>query len=214
MLPTRSFYLIRHGQSMANIEHITAGGQSDSPLSPLGHEQGKTLAPFLSQLEIKPSHMYHSTMIRARDTAMYLNETLKLGATPVRDLREHEMGAWDGIPWKEVLPHVVAGETPPGGENTSMFAQRIQSTLTDIMDRHPEGDPPIIVAHGGLFHAIGFLYEYGMSEVQNCHLHYFEPEALFDTFPWRVWMFDVEDGRLVKKPAPFCISHALEKMAG
>ncbi len=212
MLPAKPFYLIRHGQSLANVAHITAGGQFDSPLSPLGHQQAKTLTPYLTQLEIKPERLYHSTMSRARDTAMYLNESLKLPATAERDLREHEMGVWDGTPWREILPHIEAGETPPGGESKTIFAQRIQATLTGILNN--EKTPPLVVAHGGLFHAIGFLYEYGMAEVQNCHLHYFEPYPSFDLFPWRVWMFDIEGGTLVKKPAPFCLSQAIENITG
>ncbi len=211
MLPAKPFYLIRHGQSMANVGHITAGGQFDSPLSPLGHQQGKTLSPYLTQLEIKPGRLYHSTMSRARDTALYLNETLKLEAIAERDLREHEMGVWDGVPWREILPHIEAGETPPGGESKQIFAQRIQLVLTKILEA--ETEPPVIVAHGGLFHAIGLLYEYGMSEVQNCHLHYFEPYPSFDLFPWKVWMFDIEAEKLVKKPAPFCLSQAMAQVA-
>ena len=209
MLPQKPFYLIRHGQSEANVRHITAGGQFDSPLSPLGHEQARTLAPYLAQLADQPARVVHSPMIRARDTAQYLNRGLNLQATGMADLREHEMGIWDGLPWDDVLPMLEARMTPPGGETPAQFAQRIQSILTDILNG---GDGlPFIVAHGGLFHAIGFLYEYGMDQVQNCHLHYFEPYPEFDTFPWRVWIFDIEGEKLVRRPAPFCLSVALER---
>jgi broad specificity phosphatase PhoE len=212
MLPAKPFYLIRHGQSEANVNHITAGGQFDSPLTEKGRGQAQTLSPYLSQLELPPAILYHSDMQRARDTANFLNITLKLKTHERHDLREHDMGQWDGQPWSKIQPLLENGDAPPGGESEPLFAQRIQSTLTDIMNA--EGDRlPIIVAHGGLFHAIGFLYDYAMSEVQNCHLHYFEPMSEWDVFPWRVSRFDMEGTRLVKRPAPFCLSQTMEKIA-
>jgi len=210
MIPAKPFYLIRHGQSEANLAEITAGGGTDSALTDLGREQPRILAPLLSQLEIKPGALYHSTMIRARDTAMLLNDQIKLDATPCYELREHEMGMWEGVLWAEVQPLLDGGQNPPGGETEAMFSQRIQSILTDILEK--EQEPPLIVAHGGLFHAIGLLYEYGMAHVNNCHLHYFEPYPMFDEFPWRVWQFDPQGNQLVKSAAPFCLSQALHQL--
>ncbi len=209
MLPAKSFYLIRHGESVANVTHITAGGQMDSPLTETGREQARALKPFLPHLDIQPEVLYHSDMQRARDTALILNESLDLEAQEMHNLREHDMGEWDGQPWHLILPKLENGETPAGGEGESAFAQRIQSTLTTILEK---GKLPIIVAHGGLFHAMGFLYEYGMSNVQNCHLHYFEPFPAYTRFPWRVWQFDIEGGELKKSPAPFCLSQALDQI--
>lgn len=210
MLPARPFYLIRHGQSEANAARITAGGQLDSRLTPKGEAQARYLSPFLDKLTDKPDALYHSSMIRARDTAMFLNLTLKLPTAERTDLREHDMGEWEGVAWDITGPLLDSGQSPPGGENHSVFAQRIQSALTDILNNGH--DLPIVVAHGGLFHAIGFMYEYGMSEVQNCHLHLFEPYPSYDLFPWRVWTFDPEGGELVKRPAPFCVSHAMTRL--
>lgn len=208
MLPARSFYLIRHGESEANRDRITAGGGTDSALTDTGRAQAAALAPYLPSLEIVPSALYHSTMIRARDTAAILNDALDLPSTALYDLREHEMGMWEGQPWDEIQPLLDGGENPPGGETDSLFSQRIQSTLTDIVNRE-KAAPPLIVAHGGLFHAIGLMYEYGMAHVTNCHLHYFEPYPAFDNFPWRVWQFDITGEKLVKSPAPFCLSQAM-----
>lgn len=215
MLPTRSFYLIRHGQSEANAAGITAGGQIDSPLTAKGRTQAQILAPLLDQLDVKPDIVYHSSMVRARDTALILNKELKLDAIEMRDLREHDLGVWEGQPWPDIQPLLESGQIPPKGESKSTFSQRIQLALTSILQNGHE--LPMVVAHGGLFHAMGFLYEYAMSEVQNCHLHLFEPYPTTDIFPWRVWQYDVigEGAKqtLERKPAPFCISHTLSKIA-
>jgi len=208
MIPAKPFYLIRHGQSEANAIHQTAGGGLDSELTPLGRSQAMSLAPYLSTLELKPGVIHHSTMIRARDTAVLLNASLKLEMHPSRDLREHEMGDWEGLPWAEVLPRIDNDEPPPNGESQQQFAQRIQSIFTDILNMETER-VPMFVAHGGLYHALGTLYEYGISPVQNCHLHLYEPEPSFGRFPWRVSVFDLEKGGLVKKPSNFCLSQAM-----
>src|ERR1035437_7776960 len=126
MLPARPFYLIRHGETEANVAHITAGGKFDSPLTEKGLGQAHTLAPCLNQLERAPALIYHSSMIRARDTAQVLNEKLNLPMIKLQDLREHEMGEWDGLPRETVEPFLEQGIVPPGGESESLFAQRIQ----------------------------------------------------------------------------------------
>lgn len=204
MLPLKPFYLIRHGQSTANVRHITAGGLFDCPLTEAGRQQPKDLAPLLkNNLVPSPSRIYHSTMIRARDTAQYLNERLGLEMIPDFDLREHDMGVWDGLPWNTVLPELKSGKSPPGGETTQQFSDRILHIFKKILITSDVENPPMIVAHGGLFHAIGFMYEYAMSDIQNCHLHYFEPLPQRALFPWHVWQFDIEGGNLIRRPAPF-----------
>ncbi|MBU0799397.1 MAG: histidine phosphatase family protein, partial [Alphaproteobacteria bacterium] len=100
--------------------------------------------------------------------------------------------------------------SPPGGESEAHFAERIKTALSEILITAP-AHPPVVVAHGGLFHAIGFMYSYAMSHVNNCHLHYFEPCKDHVLFPWKVWQFDVVNGSLVKSPAPFCGSVAVVK---
>lgn len=212
MLPHKAFYMIRHGETEANLARITAGGQFDSPLTAKGRAQAQALSKVIASLEVLPEVIYHSDMQRARDTAAYLNQALNLEMHELHDLRERDCGAWDGLPWVDVDPRMTAGEIPPGGESDQQFAQRIQATLTDIIEKE-QGRLVMVVAHGGLFHAMGTLYEYGMSSVQNCHLHYFEPCSEYAPFPWRAWRFDINGNGLDRSPAPFCLSQALEKMA-
>jgi probable phosphoglycerate mutase len=212
MLPSRAFYLIRHGQSEANAARVAAGGSFDSPLNEVGREQARALAGVIAQLPVKPDVIYHSGMKRARETAEIINTALKLDIHERRDLREHEIGEWEGVTWDIVAPKFETHENPPGGETHAQFAQRIQSVITEILERE-EGRLPMMVAHGGLFHALGALYEYGMTNVQNCHLHHFDPCAAYDPFPWRVCQFDIEGECLRQNPAPFCLSQALAKIA-
>ena len=79
MLPQNPFYMIRHGQSTANERRIMAGGLFDSPLTDKGRGQAHTLSGYLKDHILPmPGRIYHSTMIRARDTAHLLNQNLSL----------------------------------------------------------------------------------------------------------------------------------------
>ncbi|MDP7142310.1 MAG: histidine phosphatase family protein [Alphaproteobacteria bacterium] len=213
MLPAKAFYLIRHGESEANKAQIAAGGGIDSPLTEKGQQQAKDLAPLIASLEVQPTVIHHSAMQRAADTARYINDGLGLDMTGTWDLREHDIGDWEGQPWAPVMQDINEKVEPPNGETYWRFAQRIQSAFTDVLESEDTEAPdfvPMIVCHGGVFHAMGLLYEYGISEIQNCHLHYYEPHPEYGEFPWKVSVFDIEDGKLVKKPANFCLSQALE----
>ena len=211
MLPARPFYMLRHGESVANAAGITAGGGLDSPLNEKGRAQARALSAVIHSIDLKPTVVYHSSMSRARETAQIVTAPLKLEMREEHLLREHDVGEWEGVPWVDTKPRFDRRENPPGGETMAQFAQRIQRTMTEIFERDPR--LPLMVAHGGVFAALGALYEYGMSHIQNCHLHYFEPCAEHDPFPWRVWQFDIEEAGLMRNPAPFCLSQALSKIA-
>ena len=58
MIPAIPFYLLRHGESEANIKNLAAGGGVDSPLSQLGKQQADTLAPYMLKLQIRPQKFF------------------------------------------------------------------------------------------------------------------------------------------------------------
>ena len=96
MLPAKPFYLIRHGETVANVARIMAGGGSESVLTENGQNQAKTLATVIHNLEKRPTKIIHSPMVRARDTAGFINEALDLVMHEIDDLREHMVGEWEG----------------------------------------------------------------------------------------------------------------------
>ena len=72
MIPSKHFYMIRHGQTEANAAQIMAGS-IDSPLTALGRQQAKNVHDILENLEIKPKTIIHSHLSRAKETAEILN---------------------------------------------------------------------------------------------------------------------------------------------
>lgn len=204
MLPSRPFYMIRHGQSEANEANLTAGGGLDSPLTRLGEQQAQTLSEYIHKLEIKPSQIFASPMIRAHKTATLINEKLEISHTVVKHLHEMHFGDWEGVPWDDIVPFLDQGQIAPNGESNEVFSLRIKNCITETLTQCHEDEVPMLVAHGGLFYAIGLMYGHDINHVQNCHLHLFEPHDECLPFPWKVWQFDIENDNLVKKTAPFC----------
>jgi len=209
MIPHRSFYLLRHGESEANAAGMIAGGELDSPLNETGLAQARALRDAIAALDGKPQRVYHSHQQRARDTAHIVNEALGLDIHEHPHIHEHLVGEWEGRPGHEYGDRLHAGEHPPGGESPMEFSHRVAGAFNEIFDTHPE-ETLMIVCHGGVFSAIGRLWDHRITGVNNCHLHYFEavtdgPEGT----AWRIWHFDVTPGGLRRDVSPYCPSVAL-----
>jgi broad specificity phosphatase PhoE len=214
MLPLKPFYMIRHGETEHNIANIAAGGETNSALTDKGRQQAKTLAPYLKYLNIQPGKIFHSSMQRARDTATYLNKELKLDMEEVHDLREQEIGDWAGFPWEEIYPKFRNQEEVPNGENAPQFTARVQRAMTYCIEASERLDgPPLIVAHGGLFYGLGYLYDIydAITMVKNCQIHYFEPHTDHPYFPWKIIEFEPAGEALSSLSPPFCATKLPQK---
>jgi probable phosphoglycerate mutase len=203
MIPAQAFYLLRHGESEANVLNIAAGGGVNSPLTQAGKHQADKLANFMASLEIKPSRIFHSPQIRAKETAERVNKNLNLSMTEIPLLHEHNLGEWEGKSWEIIRPKIYANETAPGGESRSDFSKRIKTVMDEIL-AEDHGAPPLIVAHGGTFHAIGKLYEWPFGAMANCHLHFFSPDPSHPPFPWEIWQFDIFGPTLKQTRSEYC----------
>jgi glucosyl-3-phosphoglycerate phosphatase len=141
--------LVRHGESTWNAEHRLQG-QADPPLSELGREQSRALAPLIADLEAGP--VICSDLLRARDTAELL------GLEPDRldpHWREVDLGEWSG----KTVAEVDGGQirswqrgvlVPKGGENWPTFQTRVARALAEATE---SGESVLVVTHGGCIRA-------------------------------------------------------------
>jgi broad specificity phosphatase PhoE len=74
VMRTRRFYIIRHGETLLNAEHIRQG--EEGSLSPKGQHQAEVVAQYLNRLPIK--RIISSTYTRARETAEIINADFHL----------------------------------------------------------------------------------------------------------------------------------------
>jgi alpha-ribazole phosphatase len=158
-MPTR-VYLIRHG-AVVGAETRRFIGHLDVPLSALGETQMGALARRLSAAEVEA--VYSSDLQRTRRSAEILAGPHGLAPIAVPELREFDMGRWDGLTADQIRALDPAGFADwmarvgdfqfPGGENLSRVVERAWPAFEWIVRAHP-GRPVMIVAHGGTNRAI------------------------------------------------------------
>jgi broad specificity phosphatase PhoE len=134
-IPIKPFYFIRHGESEWNVINKFAGGQTDTPLTNKGIEQAKAAAYVLNKIELKPDYIAHSTMVRAEKTAFTINQNSKIKMVPYQNLRELDGGDWTGGVFTELNKRWEAGEKPNNGESLDMFANRIHTIFSTILNQ-------------------------------------------------------------------------------
>lgn len=144
-------YLIRHGQSMGNLERRLLG-HTDLPLTDFGKKQAERAADYLLQFGI--TRVYSSDLMRAMQTVSPLASRLSLPMIPDAGLREIDAGDWEGLPFTDIKARwadeyhtfrVDLGRSvPPHGEATQHAADRLFTTISRIVRENP--DEKILIA--------------------------------------------------------------------
>jgi probable phosphoglycerate mutase len=152
--------LVRHGQSEAYQDgrpFALVGGHGDPPLSELGEQQARQLAVRLSTAGI--AAIYVTSLQRTAQTAAPL--TAKVGLDPLieSDLREVNLGEWEGGEFRKM----VATDNPvaqrmlaeerwdliPGAEPAAEFAARVRAAIDRLAAANP-GQRVAAFTHGGV----------------------------------------------------------------
>jgi len=174
-------FLIRHGQSQANVQGVYAG-QSDVSLTEKGREQAKRLAPVLSGIAFEK--VYSSDLIRAADTA----RLALCGREPEQTalLREYDLGSLVGKPLGMPRDSLPGDYTPFGGENAEQVIERLQEFLTILEKEECENVAAFI--HGGVMGCmfriiLGERYMPSDYRTGNCAVNIFE----FENGKWRIF---------------------------
>ena len=154
-------YLVRHGQSVANVTWEFSYKRVDPPLTELGVQQAEATAVYLRTLPVDA--MYCSPMLRATQTAEIFAAALGLGFEILEDLREVNVGDLEDLrPTQEAwavhsrIHHEwAAGNLSaafPGGEDYHGLSGRALRAFARIVAERP-AQASIVVAHGAIFTA-------------------------------------------------------------
>jgi broad specificity phosphatase PhoE len=158
--------LVRHGETLWNRERRHQG-RFDSPLTERGVAQARAIGNLLRSLpDAAVAPIVASPQGRARRTAEIIRDQLGGQNELCTDarLREHSVGAWDGLTYREIeaaVPRVFAGTglhawyfRAPDSEPYAAFAARLREWL----DAQDEARPVIAVAHGLVSRVLRGLY--------------------------------------------------------
>ena len=170
--PDTRLVVIRHGESMAQVNGIISGHNTCVGLSDLGRAQAGALRDRLVTTGelASPNLVYTSNLHRAVETA----DIIWPGFGASRRINECEWceiraGEAEGLTYAEFREQHTPtaksddpyrGRTPEGGESWEQFYERAGARLRRVADDHP-GERIVVVAHGGIvaatFVALGNL---------------------------------------------------------
>jgi broad specificity phosphatase PhoE len=149
--------LVRHGETDWNRERRFQG-HADPPLNERGREQAHALAADLAGERIQL--VYTSDLRRARETAEIVAARLEADVVALRELREIDVGEWQGLTWPEIEARYPEGarawhEHGHGwetGETYDELGERVVAALRRIAADHPE-ERVLVIGHGGTIRA-------------------------------------------------------------
>lgn len=175
-------HLLRHGQ-VEGYETKRYNGQSDAPLTDLGRNQSAAFAGRFQRTQL--TAIYSSDLYRCRVAADQIALLQEADPLYCSELRELNVGDWEGIPWEQLQRHYpelwqarladIVNVAPPAGETVLQMAQRVRPLIRRIISDHAGGEI-VIVGHGGvnrviLLDAIGAPLEclFRIEQDYGCH---------------------------------------------
>lgn len=192
-----TFYLVRHGQTEANVMGIRPG-DLPTPLTRLGREQAAKTGESLSHIALDA--VYASDYVRTRETAAFImkHQTCDLTFDPrLRDLLQGEFLGLTNTEINARFPEIVAAfdRDPintgrPRGESFREVMERAWSFMKDTVKLWPEseGTEVAVISHGGVINMmvqkITSIYEPKI--VDNCSISVIR----FDRTAWSVLRMD------------------------
>ena len=151
--PKNAYYVMRHGEAENNVSGMLNGGDLNRyHLTQNGKDQVKKTVLLLKNKKI--AVIYTSPVLRAKETASIVKETLELKDSQViEDQRLHEVnfGAFNekpaeeyfkAFPWKDRFEN-----TPVGAEKYGDIKRRVGDLIYELEKKHV-GENILIITHG------------------------------------------------------------------
>lgn len=167
-------YLIRHGESQANIDRVYAG-HVDTPLTERGVEQAASIRLILEKIPF--DRVYSSDLARAWDTQKNALPGAVCQTTPL--LREFDVGSLAGqsFVWHKDKIAMDRDYTPYGGESPEMVCARLGRFL-EMLELAPCDNVAAFTHHGVVVcmmrKILGDGFDSSLLHSSNCSVHVFE----------------------------------------
>jgi len=144
--------LVRHGETSLNVARVLQ--PPDTPLSPRGLEQARSLA---QRLRPEPlAALWSSDLPRALQTAEAIGQACAQPIVTEPLLQERNFGDLRGLAYDALgFDPLAMQEAPPGGESASAFAARVGRAFDAMLTlaRGARGSV-VVVTHGLVIHSL------------------------------------------------------------
>lgn len=181
MLPNRTFYYLRHGETDWNLQRL-AQGHRDIPLNETGRRQAREAAK--SALGLGIERIVTSPLSRAAETARTVGDAIGIVPENNSDLKECSFGEQEGNrldPWIEGW--LDGSITIPGADVLEEFIDRSGGVIRQILEQ--DSRPTLIVAHGVVYRGVQKLMQQEQLTVPNGVILEHRPDQ---EAGWRVFM--------------------------
>lgn len=175
----REIFIIRHGQSLYNLEGKIQG-QIDSPLSPRGIQEAEQAKNFFDQTGITIDLILSSPLKRAYATAKIIQGDKSCPLEADQQLAEWRYGSLEGKALS-VLEEIKLNDPPSDhyfcqfwGESVTAVKDRFQAALDDALKAYPQKNI-LLVSHGSIMYR--FMLDYlsqPLPAFSNCQIFHFE----------------------------------------
>ena len=146
--------LVRHA---IPVRREVESGAADPELSDAGHRQARLMAEYLKSEAVDA--LYTSPMVRAKQTATPLAESLGIVATEIDGVAEYDRHSNEYVPIEELKAtndprwrDMLNGQWPPTHESEDVFLTRVIGTIEALVEAHPS-QKVVVVCHGGVINA-------------------------------------------------------------
>lgn len=123
----RVVVMVRHGQSLSNVKKILTDEIDGYPLTETGIQQAKETAEILSAFRF--DGLWSSPVLRATQTAEIISGGIGVPVRVVNELRETEMGSFNGMKPDEALRALERGERY---ESWDSHMRRMQKAMESV----------------------------------------------------------------------------------
>lgn len=167
--------LIRHGYSVGNKERRFSG-QADVMLDEIGILQAREITEYVvNNFDIDA--VYSSDLSRAYETVRGIAEAFSLSVIKRRELRELDVGVWQGRPVSEIAEEYpeefnlfrsnIGRYRPVGGESYEEMMKRAMDEIYRIVAEN-KGKTVVIGTHGGVIRVIrAFIKGLSLDEIKT-----------------------------------------------
>jgi probable phosphoglycerate mutase len=150
-----TLFLVRHGQTTANVANALDSALPGPELTELGWEQARAVAADLAERDI--TAVYASRAIRAQQTGSVIGEKIGVLVQTLVGVHEVFVGDLDSRTDQASFAEFVRvfqawgrgelDEPMPGGESAADVLTRFTIDINEIVARHEDGNI-VIVSHG------------------------------------------------------------------